>query len=75
MSSLHTPQTAAQCAAILAALKRGRALTPADALEEFGCFRLAARIYDLRSNGHEIATTWERGDGKRWARYVLLRST
>jgi hypothetical protein len=72
MSTLHTEETAAQCAMILSALKSGRSLTPADALRDYGCFRLAARIYDLRNAGHDIATTWERDENKRWARYVLL---
>lgn len=48
-------------------------LTPKDALD-FGCYRLAARIFDLRQAGHDIATLWE-GDGdRRYARYVLLHS-
>jgi hypothetical protein len=39
---------------ILSALKRGKKVTPISALNQFGCFRLAARIYDLRSQGHPI---------------------
>lgn len=39
---------------ILHALESGVKLTPADALSRFGCFRLAARIYDLRALGHDI---------------------
>ena len=31
---------------ILAHLKKGKKITPLDALEKFGCFRLAARISD-----------------------------
>jgi hypothetical protein len=47
-------------------------LTPKDALK-FGCFRLAARIFDLRQAGYVISTVYE-GDGvRRYARYVLLR--
>lgn len=44
-----------QSDAILAALRGGRSLTPGDALREFGCARLAARIYDLREAGWPIA--------------------
>jgi len=29
-------------------------ITPLDALREFGCMRLGARIYDLQREGHEI---------------------
>lgn len=47
-------------------------ITPIEALEQYGCFRLAARIADLRRDGYEIHTEMvERGD-KRWARYHLL---
>lgn len=37
-------------------LKTGRALTPVQALDMFGCFRLAARIKDLREAGYQIHT-------------------
>lgn len=43
-----------QAQAILAALESGRVLTPLDALREFGCMRLGARIYDLEQQGHKI---------------------
>jgi hypothetical protein len=33
---------------ILAYLKTGKTLTPLNAFRMFGCFRLAARIWDLR---------------------------
>ena len=39
---------------ILAYLKSGRKLTPLEALYEFGCLRLGARIYDLRAQGEMI---------------------
>jgi hypothetical protein len=38
-------------------LNKGRKLTPIDALNKFGCFRLAARIADLRNQGLNIETT------------------
>lgn len=46
--------TVSQNENILAALKGGESLTPLDALRRFGCFRLGARIYDLKQDGHEI---------------------
>lgn len=59
---------------ILRWLKTGHSLTAMDALREFGCFRLAARIYDLRDAGHKIAARLvATTDGKHIARYVLLR--
>ena len=39
---------------ILGALESGITLTPLAAIERFGCFRLAARIKDLREEGHLI---------------------
>ena len=43
-----------QEARILEALKAGALLTPWSALTEFGCFRLGARIYDLKRKGYTI---------------------
>ena len=46
-------------------------ITPHDALREAGCFRLAARVAELRRDGLDIRTEWETDtDGTRWARYV-----
>jgi hypothetical protein len=54
-----------------AALLAGRSLTPMDALSEFGCFRLAARVADLRREGLPIECVSEAANGKRFARYYL----
>lgn len=43
-----------QTAMILGHLRSGKSITPLDALDLFGCFRLGARIYDLRQSGHKI---------------------
>lgn len=40
-----------QNAGILQALKEGAHITPMGALRRFGCFRLSARIADLRKMG------------------------
>ena len=57
---------------ILAHLKRGTSITPMGALRLYGCFRLASRIHDLRSDGHDIVTINEpTEDGKYVARYKL----
>ena len=51
-------------------------ITPLDALREFGCMRLGARIFDLRRRGIGIARVMEHREnryGKRvqYARYFL----
>ena len=49
-------------------------ITPMDALNRYGCFRLAARIYDLRSAGHEIVTLRVLNEhGNSYAQYVMVR--
>jgi len=49
-----------------------RPITPLEALENYGCLRLAARIDELRRDGHPIRTEMVEGrDGKRWAMYRL----
>jgi sulfur transfer protein SufE len=37
-------------------LSKGKKLTPIQALDKFGCFRLAARIAELRNQGMNIVT-------------------
>ena len=55
----------------LEALQKGE-LTAIDALKKFGCFRLAARIYRLRQDGHNITSQIRSlGNGKRLAVYTL----
>ena len=46
--------TVTQTKEIKAYLKMGYRITAIDALEKFGCFRLAARIKDLKDEGMEI---------------------
>jgi hypothetical protein len=52
---------------------RGGPITPLDALRLYHCFRLAARVYDLRQEGHQIVTNIVHDDnGKHYAEYHLL---
>ncbi len=56
---------------ILAHLKR-EPITALQALNMYGCFRLAARIKDLRDEGHDIRTEKIKlQSGKTIARYSL----
>jgi len=47
-------------------------VTAMDALQGCGCFRLAARIKELRDSGHNIATMIVEKDGKRFAAYKVM---
>ena len=64
--------TGTQCAAILAMLKRGP-ITPLDAIREAKCMRLAARIADLKAEGHNITMEMVTQGEKRFAKYSLMR--
>lgn len=49
---------------------------PMEAMRELGVMRLAARIKDLRDDGHNIVMTWDyvmdrNGEERRVARYTL----
>ena len=60
---------------ILSHMASGNSITPIDALEKFGCFRLGARIYDLKEDGHNIHTTMVERGPKRFARYTLIKTS
>lgn len=52
-------------------------ITPVDALREFGCMRLAARIADIRADGVDVYRIMEKavnryGDTVRFARYTIV---
>lgn len=60
-----------QCDRILEFLSHGRTLTPIKALEMFGCFRLAARIGQLRDRGHLIDCELIEEGNKSFAQYSI----
>ena len=53
-------------------LEQGKTITPLQALNKFGCFRLAARVNDLRKEGLNIATKIITKNGKSYASYWLI---
>jgi hypothetical protein len=53
---------------------RKRPLTPLDALQGCGCLRLAARILELKSRGHNIVREMVTDGDRTFARYRLARS-
>ena len=58
---------------IKAALENGVGITHLEAMNWFGCARLAARIKDLRDEGMSIQTTTVKEGKKTFARYSLRR--
>ena len=70
-------QTQTQKLLIRERLMKGGSITALEALIEFGCYRLASRISDLRSEGMSITKTMEEstsnvtGKTVRFARYKL----
>ena len=64
---------------VLTYLEEHGSITPMEALTEFGCYRLGARIWDLRHAGHSISTEMverrdRNGDRERYARYRLTEA-
>ena len=57
--------------AILNYLESGGSISSIEALNKFQCFRLAARVRDLRKAGHDIQTKTVKEDGKKYAVYSL----
>lgn len=61
---------------ILAYLKTGETLTALEALFKFGCYRLSARIYELRAEGWNIVTLYvtetREDETLRYAEYKLI---
>ena len=56
---------------ILKHLEKGNKLTSLEALSLFGCFRLAARVQELRDVGRDIKSQLVNINGKRIAEYWL----
>ena len=56
-------------------LLKGKTITPLQALNQFDCLRLGARIHDLRKTGMQIETIDHRTpSGKHVAKYKLTES-
>ena len=52
-------------------LQANKSITPLEALEMYGCFRLPARIAELKEDGLQIKTDTVKHNGKHFARYRL----
>ena len=60
-----------QTSQILACMKRGHCITGLEALNSFGCFRLPARIADIKKMGYDVKSELITVNGKRVARYWM----
>lgn len=57
---------------VLEHLQKGLEISPLEALAKYKCFRLAARIYDLRDNGWPIyCDRRDVGEGRKVGFYYL----
>ena len=54
-------------------LLKGKSITPMEALNMFGCFRLSARIANLKEEGLAVVTEIVTINDKRVARYYLQK--
>lgn len=59
---------------IMRQLKMGRIITALDALNGCGSMKLATRISELKRDGHNIVTHMVSQNGKKFAKYQLIRS-
>jgi hypothetical protein len=62
-----------QTKSILNHLNSGKSISGIEALNMFGCFRLPARIYDLKNRGIAIDSEMVHKDGKKWSEYSIKK--
>lgn len=63
----------AQNKTVLNWLKSGQTLTSAQAANYFGIYRLSARIYDLRKQGHKINSELKFHRSEHWSIYSISK--
>ena len=70
----NNTSSASQNAMILEWMDKGNTITSLQALDMFGCLRLASRIFDLRERGHNIKKEKVTlPSGKMVTRYSLIK--
>ena len=72
----HTCFVDTQCGMVLRYMREEGSITPLEAMREFGIMRLSGRIYDLKTEGHDIVAETEEsvnryGKTIRYAKYRL----
>ena len=66
--------TVKQTEAIKEHLEAGNTITSIEALNKFGCFRLASRIHDLKTEGYVVDKIMITGENnKRYAQYFKAK--
>lgn len=68
------PDSTSQKDIILRHLREIGPITPMEALRLYGCFRLGARIWELKHEGHPIEPKLIDIEGKNVAQYHLVKS-
>jgi len=68
---LKNKKTQSQCEKILIHLQTGKSINPIQALNLYGCFRLGARIHDLKKDGNFIDTKMIYKNGSKYAEYSM----
>lgn len=68
---LITKKKQSQCKRILSHLQSGKTINPLQALDLYGCFRLGARIYDLKKAGFDIDSRLVHENGVQYAEYSM----
>lgn len=71
--NLNKKQAMTQNNMIAAYLERGFSITSLEALQMFGCMRLASRICDLRDRGMEINTCKIKTETGKWVTEYSLK--
>jgi hypothetical protein len=64
-------KTSTQKKKILAHLEKGKTITSLTAFKKFGCTRLAARVLDLRRDGHPVKSERISVNGKHVSKYSI----
>lgn len=72
LTYFNMKQTQSQEKLIMQWMQSGKSITPIEALNLFGCFRLGARILDLKNKGIEVKSEYITVEsGKRVKRYWI----
>lgn len=76
MGTLRNKHTKSQCTKIIDYMNRHGSITQLEAANAIGCYRLSARIYDLKDHGYAIRKIMcvkknEEGNTVQYAKYMF----